>query len=277
MEQCKECEKQLSNRKGLSCHVKMAHGIQFIDYVIKHELNGNTPTCLCGCGKATSFFGGKFMTYKDHHQPGPQHGVESRRKIGEASKGRIHSAESNIKRSIATTQYHSAHPELAAATSKRMIGRVVTQETKDRMGVTRSAKLASGEIVINRDAISKTLAQKYVHGTWNFARGTHLSPKTGRSSYFRSSYEKQLMQELDVDANVIDWESEFTSIPYEFNGTYHRYIPDFHVVRRSGHSLIEVKPQALRNIPRNEAKRIAAQRYCSERGWVYMEWEPDHS
>jgi hypothetical protein len=83
------------------------------------------------------------------------------------------------------------------------------------------------------------------------------------------------MKQLDEDPDVLDWESEFTAIPYVFEGINHQYIPDFHVVRQSsGHSIIEVKPQTLRIIPKNVAKREIAKQYCVDRGWKYEEWEP---
>lgn len=82
------------------------------------------------------------------------------------------------------------------------------------------------------------------------------------------------MQELDSDSDVIDWESEFITIQYEFSGSLHRYVPDFKVTRTNSIQLIEVKPQSLRNIPRNIAKRLAAKEYCLKKGMEYIEWEP---
>lgn len=274
MVRCKECAKKLADRKGLSCHVKVAHNAQFIDYVIKHELGGSRPTCACGCGGQTSFFGGKFMMYLDHHQPGSKQTREARRKISMGLTGKKQTASSNRKRSAAMLAYHAQHPELAQRTSSYMKGRTVTQETKDRIGSTRSAMLASGELTINRDAISQTIAQLYVDGGFAWAKGTYVSTKTCRKCYYRSSWELSLMQQLDTDDDVLDWESEFTTIPYQFEGIHHVYIPDFRVVRNGVTQIIEVKPVSLRIIPKNVAKRQAAQRYCAERGWAYVEWEP---
>jgi hypothetical protein len=80
------------------------------------------------------------------------------------------------------------------------------------------------------------------------------------------------MQELDSDPDVLEWESEFTSIPYNYNGAVHKYVPDFHVTKKNDeHVLIEVKPQALRETVRNRAKREVAEKFCAERGWKYME------
>ena len=125
--------------------------------------------------------------------------------------------------------------------------------------------------------LSETISKKYVDGTWKFCKGMHLSTKTGKSCYYRSSWERILMEQLDTDESVVDWESEFTAIQYMFNGTPHKYIPDFHVVRITGHSLIEVKPLALRFTERNSVKRSAALEYCQERGWEYTEWCPEVS
>lgn len=123
--------------------------------------------------------------------------------------------------------------------------------------------------------LSKSITKKYLEGGFEWSRGKYVSTKTNKECYYRSSWELVLMKQLDEDPDVLDWESEFTSMPYMFEGAEHKYVPDLHVIRSStGHSLIEVKPQALRIIPKNAAKREVAKRFCEERGWSYVEWEP---
>jgi hypothetical protein len=122
--------------------------------------------------------------------------------------------------------------------------------------------------------LSDVITQKYLDGGFEWARGKYLSTKTNKECCYRSSWELTLMQQLDSDHDVLDWESEFTSIPYMFEGTEHKYIPDLHVIQSSGHSLIEVKPQALRDLPKNAAKREAAKEFCDRNNWKYVEWSP---
>lgn len=53
---CKECGKvfeypKLSSAKGqLKRHIREAHGMSILDYVVKHEYAGKRPVCPCGCG-----------------------------------------------------------------------------------------------------------------------------------------------------------------------------------------------------------------------------------
>lgn len=272
---CNECMKELADRKGLSCHVKVTHKLQFIDYVIKHEHGGHRPICRCGCGNEVSFFCGKFMTWVNGHAPqnGPKT-TKTREKIAKTLTGRRQSSQSNAKRSQATKAYHEQHPEFAERTSVRMRNRTVTSETRRKVSHTRTVKIANGDITINRDKVSETITKRYLDGGFAWARGRYVSSKTKQTHTYRSSWELMLMKLLDADSDVLTWEAEFTVIPYALDGKSRRYIPDFHVVRRSCEQLVEVKPTPLRGTAMNVAKRQAAQAYCTARGWCYIEWEP---
>lgn len=53
---CKECQKIFEYPKMASCkaqlkrHIREAHKMSILDYVVKHEYNGERPICPCGCG-----------------------------------------------------------------------------------------------------------------------------------------------------------------------------------------------------------------------------------
>lgn len=53
---CKECGKIIEYPKMSSCkaqlkrHIREEHHMSILDYVVKHEFNGNRPMCPCGCG-----------------------------------------------------------------------------------------------------------------------------------------------------------------------------------------------------------------------------------
>lgn len=274
---CVVCNRSFDDRKGLSYHVSHMHNLLFKDYVVKYEFNGVVPTCACGCGEEVSYFSGKFMTYRKTHIPKSVYNKSelTRFRISKAVKGKKQSAESNEKRSIATKAYHKAHPELAKLVSEHMTSKIMSQETRDKISVTRSKMIASGELTINSKKISETIASMYVDCSFNWTKGFHDSTKTGKRYVYRSSYELKYFKLLDNDQNVATYESEFTSIPYELDGKSRHYVPDVHVTYVDGSQcLVEIKPRSMRDIPMNVAKREAAIRYCDENGWKYAEWEP---
>lgn len=110
---------------------------------------------------------------------------------------------------------------------------------------------------------------------------------------YRSLWECKLMSYLDSHPDVIGWASEEIAIPYKspIDNRRHRYYPDFYVKRKINgklkESLIEVKPYKQTIPPKmsakpnkkyltevkaygiNEAKWIAAQNYCKDRGWDF--------
>lgn len=111
---------------------------------------------------------------------------------------------------------------------------------------------------------------------------------------YRSSWERILLNWLDLSQSVIAFSSEEVIIPYydESSQKYRRYFMDFKAVFRlkdgsTKTCLIEVKPYAQTKPPRNTknqrvlmeslstyqtnmCKWQAAKKYCEERGWHFM-------
>lgn len=111
---------------------------------------------------------------------------------------------------------------------------------------------------------------------------------------FRSGWEKRVMEWLDDNINVTQWNSEEIVIPYisPVDNRRHRYFVDFYVeaVGRNGETkvmLIEVKPKAQTQEPKkpqrktkryltevmtygvNQAKWQAARDFCEAKGWEF--------
>lgn len=111
---------------------------------------------------------------------------------------------------------------------------------------------------------------------------------------YRSSWERILLNWLDLSANVISFSSEEVVIPYwdESSQKHRRYFMDFKAKFKQKDGsiktyLIEVKPHSQTQPPRNSKnKRVlmeavatyqtnqckwnAAKKYCDERGWHFM-------
>lgn len=128
-------------------------------------------------------------------------------------------------------------------------------------------------IAARNTKISATIASKIVDGKWHrgFEIGIYVGVKNGfRSVHLRSSWERAYAQKLDEDPNVISWTYESTIIPYTYAGKQRNYVPDFLVERTDSVVLVEVKPNVLKDKPLNVAKFQAAERWCQEKGMMFL-------
>jgi hypothetical protein len=301
---CKECGDIFNDAVQMRRHLRK-HRITFQEYSLKWYHDEIEPTCTCGCGKKTLWnvaLKGYASFVQGHHALGRKKTDEEKAKIGaknsvnmkrymnehpDIAKTRIKQMISAITPEINAKRIESTKQTYASMTKEEKVkfsdhskklwkqGNLMIA-AHEKSSTTFKQRSANGEydFTERNDKLSKVITLKYLNGGFEWAKGTYTSNKTKKKCYYRSSWELQFMKMLDVDDDVLDWESEFTSISYSFEGITHRYVPDFHVMRRTCQQLVEIKPQALRIIPRNEAKRDSAIKYCVERGWNYIEWEP---
>ena len=54
---CEICDKDFDSLWGLSSHNVKKHDIKPQETFIKHNLDGTTPKCKCGCGETPTFLG----------------------------------------------------------------------------------------------------------------------------------------------------------------------------------------------------------------------------
>jgi hypothetical protein len=64
---CKRCNKEFDNYVSLRKHSSRVHKIKSSDFYVEFYLNGEHPTCKCGCGEQTTWFNGEFREYKKGH------------------------------------------------------------------------------------------------------------------------------------------------------------------------------------------------------------------
>lgn len=145
-------------------------------------------------------------------------------------------------------------------TGKPAWNRGLTNETDERVKRT-------------SEKMSQIISAKIVAGEWThvkgFISGWHEAPKCGRQ-FYRSSYERRYFEMLDVDDDVLTYESEPFSIPYVLDGTIKNYTPDVLVTRRDRKQLVEVKPTALLDDPMNVAKSNIAREWCALNDVEYL-------
>ncbi len=167
------------------------------------------------------------------HWLGKKHSEETKRHLSAVSKGGKRSGKNN-----------------------GMFGRGHSEETRAKMSDAKTKLILDGKF--------------HAYGTCN-KKGYYTSIKTGRTHFFRSSWEEILMQHFDADETVLDWEYESFRIPYDYNNNKRWYVPDFLVTYSySVKYLIEVKPREFIEGECVKLKTQAGEKWCSENGATFL-------
>lgn len=104
----------------------------------------------------------------------------------------------------------------------------------------------------------------------NFKNGYFFNETTGKNEFYRSSYEKNRMENLNSDVCVKMWTTKHNiRIPYENGGVIHYYLPDFFIVLKSGEKIIEEVKGYIENESLLKRKIFAARKYCRKFGIKY--------
>lgn len=106
-----------------------------------------------------------------------------------------------------------------------------------------------------------------------FHTGTHTSVKSVKPMDFRSGWELQFMQKLDVDPTVKAYQYETVIIPYlksPRSRKANKYFPDFIVEYQDGRTVVyEIKSSSFLLRKVNLAKWEACEKYCTLKGWTF--------
>jgi len=301
---CKICEKEFGSLESVFRHIKV-HEIKAKEYVLKWKHNGIAPLCSCGCGGETNWN----IALKDfakfiqgHHAHGRAKSDDEKRRIGEKNRANMKAwmarhPDVAKKRAESMASIRTPDFEERRINSTRKAYESMTAEDKQKFsdhfkrlwedGTLTEAHVKSSETFKRRFAngeydfaernekISAIITQLYLDGGFEWSTGQYISVKSGKTFNYRSSWELELMRQLDEDAVVELWNYEPFSIPYLFEGKVRRYVPDFHIVTDDGQDvLVEVKPASLSGTEKNSCKRLAAVEFCQKNGWRYLEWKP---
>jgi hypothetical protein len=101
------------------------------------------------------------------------------------------------------------------------------------------------------------------------AVGRFPSTKMGRMIAFESLLERDFIYLLDYDPGVDWFEEQPLSIEYLHEIQLLHYTPDFHLLERGQHVLVECKPERFVDTEENCRKFAVAQAWCEERGWEF--------
>ena len=121
-------------------------------------------------------------------------------------------------------------------------------------------------------------------------KNPHKYLGVNRKLKYRSMWERNIMKWCDMEHNIVRWSYEQIIIPYKspIDKRNHKYYPDFYIERSNEKGiekfLLEVKPQnqvinpakkakatiyEMKTYAINEAKWIAALRYCKKRNLTF--------
>lgn len=99
--------------------------------------------------------------------------------------------------------------------------------------------------------------------------GRFPSLKMQRMIAFESLLERDFIYLLDYDANVTWFEEQPLTIEYQHEGKLRHYTPDFHLIERDQHVLVECKPDNFVNTVDNQRKFAVAQAWCQVCDWHF--------
>jgi hypothetical protein len=100
--------------------------------------------------------------------------------------------------------------------------------------------------------------------------GRFPSFKLGRMVDFESLIERDLIFVLDFEPDVETFCEQPLTIEYQDEGKVRHYTPDFYVIKKGQHLLIECKPEKFVQSAKNQRKFSAGQAWCATRGWAYQ-------
>jgi hypothetical protein len=120
-----------------------------------------------------------------------------------------------------------------------------------------------------REKISNTISRMYADGKYdNFYNkmktGWVSTNKTLVPIWCRSGLEKEFLKKASECAKIKSIESaEKIRLSYEFNGSNHKYLPDFKIIMEDGRSMIvEIKSSYFETMPNWEPKKKALHEFC---------------
>lgn len=124
-----------------------------------------------------------------------------------------------------------------------------------------------------REKMSKTRADRIQSGEIKLSKGEYIFfQKANKEVFARSSWEKDYIQKIDQDQNIISAIFEPFVLAYQYDRQRH-YIPDILIFYKDGtKKLIEIKPSCFLDAEINKCKFSAAQKYCEEKGIIFEVW-----
>jgi hypothetical protein len=162
------------------------------------------------------------------------------------------------------------------------IGKTHSKETKNKLSEIKITEgkwkgennpAYGGQSKEVREKMSKTRAERIQSGEIKLSKGECVFfQKANKEVFARSSWEKDYIEKIDEDQNIISAIFEPFVLPYYYDQG-RNYIPDILIIYKDGtKKLVEIKPSYFLDAEINKCKFAAAQKYCKEKGMIFEVW-----
>lgn len=286
MNTCKECGHQSGSSSGLSYHIRN-HGISYVDYVVKHEHDGQWPHCTCGkklehkrggfprfCSKSCASSGANNPMHGKTGDKCPNYGMkrtaDQLKNYSEGAKKRWQRHGPMLREMMKSEEYSKANSK----GQKESYVRDPSLKQKRSEGVHRFWTSSPFAASLRKEASEraiKLLEQGLIGPNAPFKTEWKMNPFTEKPEYMHSSWESAFLDACISKKYPVTKDHGIT-IPYVHpDGSTHTYVPDFYAF--DDRTLYEVKG---RHDDVDTAKWEAAESWCRQKGFSFQVlFEPD--
>jgi hypothetical protein len=282
MFECKQCDKKFKKITSLSSHYSRTHKIKQKEFYIDYVLNGQKPTCKCGCGAEPKFYtattgfsefihghAARVNNNWGHNSSAQEKSQNKRRQMlkdGEykvwnsgltmddprirKSIQQLNSKEANKKISIALTGMKKSPEHIAKITNhmRTYWGKEENREAQRHKRI---------------DSMRKT-------DKWKCFGVCHKVFHVGRTLMLKSNYELNAFNMFASQESVERFEYESIQIRCSDNSFY---LPDFIVIYKDGtKKIVEIKSEFYLKDSSNIKKFKAAQEFADKHGYLFEVW-----
>jgi hypothetical protein len=295
MFKCPDCEFEIKNINSLRIHASKKHNASSEDLYIKVILQGNKPTCACGCGSETKFNGlvtgyskfvwghaSKVNNNWGHNKEAFEKSLVTRRKMWE--NGEIQGWCKGLTKEdprIAAIVEKMNTPERSQKISKSLTGKTKSESHKEKISKHMKSYWSEEE---NRVRQSFEQAERVKNGLLTRCTRVHgyfQNPTKSKNStvYYRSLFELNAIIHMESNENIDVYTFEPYKIQYDYKGRLRHYVVDCLIEYKNGcKSIVEFKPSCFLQYEKNLAKFKAAEDFSKSQGFLFEIWtEKSHS
>lgn len=278
---CLECNRLVANSNNvLGRHVRKEHGLEYPDYLVKHEHDGIWPTCHCNT-KVRWHLGGfsKFCS-KSCAAIGVHNSMFGKKGQDNPNTGKIRTPEMRAAYScVASTRWADPNDiryeimksdEYRQKQSEAQLASFATTDRAEKIAKSVNTFWASDSEHVQqlREKASERAIRLQEEGKIGpqapFKTKWVFNPFTEQNEFMHSSWETAFLQKCIRDNNPVTKRHDIRIRYVDNKGKRHKYIPDF--LSLTSKKLYEVKGRRDKLV---EIKAAAAREWCAQNGYTY--------